>query len=253
MFLSTLWITTYNYIVQFLLLFVLFWEFFNPALADGFSMSLSDKSSQVSRTLLSILAVLNNVVVWMVSTGPLNSKSSSLCTNNLVNVTRAAIKIGIIVTFMFHCLFNRLARPMYLFLFLLSFNFTLWSAETAKTKILYVPFSFLFFFLFIILRSSHLADVWWFVSISKSQWGLCVSFSRTVSWLCIYHLFIWSNFNFLHISQGITLPTQSCLDLYSFCSNLLHSLIMRLNVSSLSPHNLHLLFSTSYLFSLWYG
>ena len=43
-----------------------------------FHWSLSDsKSPQVSRTLLSILAVLNNVVVWMVSTYPPTSKSSS--------------------------------------------------------------------------------------------------------------------------------------------------------------------------------
>ena len=39
------------------------------------------------------------------------------------------------------------------------------------------------------------------------------------AWLCIYHLFVWSNFNFLHISQWITLPTQLCLVLYSFCAN----------------------------------
>ena len=49
-------------------------------------------------------------------------------------------------------------------------------------------------------------------------------------------------FKFLHISQWITLPTQSCTVLYSFCANLLHSLIMSLMVSSLSPHSLHLLF-----------
>ena len=55
------------------------------------------------------------------------------------------------------------------------------------------------------------------------------------SGLCIYHLFIWSNLNFLYNSQWITLPKQSCLALYSFCANLLHSLII---VSSLSPHNL---------------
>ena len=60
--------------------------------------------------------------------------------------------------------------------------------------------------------------------------------------LCIYHLFVWSNFNFLHNSQWITLPTQLCLVLLSFCDNLLHSLIMWLIVSSLSPHKLHLLF-----------
>ena len=59
-------------------------EFFTPALADGFFLywSLSEnKYPQVSRTLLSILADLNNAVVWMVSTCPLTSKSSSPLTN----------------------------------------------------------------------------------------------------------------------------------------------------------------------------
>ena len=46
----------------------------------------------------------------------------------------------------------------------------------------------------------------------------------------------------MHISQWNTLPTQSCLALYSFCTNLLHLLIMWLMVSSLSPYNLHALF-----------
>ena len=62
------------------------------------------------------------------------------------------------------------------------------------------------------------------------------------SLLYIYHLFVWSNLNFLHNTQWITFPTQSCLVLYSFCANLQHSLIMWLFVSSLSSHNLHLLF-----------
>ena len=81
--------------------------------------SLSDnKSLQVSPTLLSILANLNNAVVWMVSIRPVISKYSSPCTNNpLVTVPRAPITIGIIVTFMFHSLFNSLARSRYLSLF----------------------------------------------------------------------------------------------------------------------------------------
>ena len=42
-----------------------------------FQWSLSDhKSTQVSRTLLSNLAVLNNAEIWMVSTRPPTSKSS---------------------------------------------------------------------------------------------------------------------------------------------------------------------------------
>ena len=64
-----------------------------------FHWSLGDsKSPQVSRTLLSILAVLNNVVVWMVSSRPPTSKSSTPFSNPLVTVSNAPIKIGIIVT-----------------------------------------------------------------------------------------------------------------------------------------------------------
>ena len=64
-----------------------------------FHLSLSDsKSPQVSRTLLSILAVLNNAVVWVVSTRPSTSKSSSPFSNPLVTVPNAPITIGIIVT-----------------------------------------------------------------------------------------------------------------------------------------------------------
>ena len=96
--------------------------------------------------------------------------------------------------------------------------------------------------LLIIIRSGLLDEIMWSVCMSKSHRILCVSFSRTGAGLCIYHLFVWSNLNFLHISQWITLPTQSCLVLYSFCANLLHSLIMWLIVSSLSQHSLHLLF-----------
>ena len=92
------------------------------------------------------------------------------------------------------------------------------------------------------MRSGLLDGIRWSVCMLKSHRSLCESFSRTDAGLCIYHLFVWSNWNFLHISQWITLPTQSYLALYSFCANLLHSLIMWLIVSSLSPHSLHLLF-----------
>ena len=50
------------------------------------------------------------------------------------------------------------------------------------------------------------------------------------SGLSIYNLFLWSNLNFLHNSKWITFPTQSCLVLYSFCVNLIHSLIVWLIV-----------------------
>ena len=67
-----------------------------------FHWSLSDsKFPQVTRTLLSILADLNNAVVWIVSTRPVTSKSSGPCTNPLMTVQRASITIGIILTFTF--------------------------------------------------------------------------------------------------------------------------------------------------------
>ena len=122
-----------------------------------FHWRLSDcKSPQVSRTLLSILAVFNNAVFWMVSTRPPTSKSSRPFNNPLVLVPKAPITIGIIVTFMFHSFFNSLARSRYLSLFSHSFSFILWSAGTAKSTILQISF---FFFFLIIIRSSLLAEI----------------------------------------------------------------------------------------------
>ena len=90
-----------------------------------FYWSLNDsKSSQVSRTLLSFLAHLNNVVVWMVSTRPVISKSSSSFNNPLVTVPRAPITTGINIPFMFHSFFNSRARSRYLSFLSLSFDFT---------------------------------------------------------------------------------------------------------------------------------
>ena len=119
------------------------WCFSHQRQLMVFHWSLSDsKFPQVYRTLLSIMAVLNNVVVWMVSTRPPTSKSSSPFSNPLVIVPNAPITIGIIVTFMFHSFFNSLARSRYLSFFSHSFSFILWSAGTAKAT------SSLFFFFF---------------------------------------------------------------------------------------------------------
>ena len=83
-----------------------------------FHWRLSDsKSPQVSRTLLSILAVFNNAIVWMVSTRLPTSKSYRPFNNPLVTVPKSPITIGIIVTFMHHSFFNSLAKSRYLSFF----------------------------------------------------------------------------------------------------------------------------------------
>ena len=132
-----------------------------------FHWSLNDsKSPQVSWTRLSILAVLNNAVVWTVSTRPPTSKSSSPFNSPLVTVPKAPIMIGIIVTFIFHSFFNSQARSWHLSFFSLSFSFILWSAGTAKSTILKV----LFIFYFITIRSGLQAESRWSVWMSKSHY-----------------------------------------------------------------------------------
>ena len=119
--------------------------------------SLDDsKSPQISRILLSILANLNNAVVWMVSTWPLISKSSSPCTNPLVTEPSALTTISITVTFIFYNFFKTLARSTYLSFFLFSFNFTRIVSQVSK-----VHNSVNSLFLLIITRSGHLTEISW--------------------------------------------------------------------------------------------
>ena len=161
---------------------------------------------------------------------------------------RVPITIGITVTFIFLSFFQFPGKFGGTYPF--SFLSILLSGQPRQQSLQFCKFSF---FCWVIIRSGRLGEIRWSVCMSKSLWSLCVSFSRTDSGLCIYHLFVWSYFNFLHNSQRITLPTQLCLVLHSFCANLLLSLIMWLIVSSLSPHNQHLLFSCvlSILVLIW--
>ena len=129
-----------------------------------FHWSLSEsKSPQVSRTLLSILAVLNNAVVWMVSTRPPTTKSSSPFSKHACSTV----------------FFNSLARSRYLSFFLHSFSFILWSAGTAKSTILQV-----LFFLLIIIRSGLLAGIRGSVCLLKPHRSLLLLllFLASVSW-----------------------------------------------------------------------
>ena len=137
-----------------------------------FHGSFSDsKSPQVSKTLLTILAVLNNVVVSFVSTRPPNSNSSRTFNNPLVTVPKAPITTGIIVTFMFHSFFNSLARSKD-YPFSISFSFILWSARTEKSTILLI----IFFFLLNVIRSGLLAEIRGSTFMSKSLRSFCVIF-----------------------------------------------------------------------------
>ena len=60
---------------------------------------------------------------------------------------------------------------------------------------------------------------------SKSQIISNVSFFWTVSFLCMYHLILWSNFNFLHCFQWITFTGKLWLVLPYFYASYLQSVI----------------------------
>ena len=91
------------------------------------------------------------------------------------------------------------------------------------------------FLLLIITTSGRPREISRSDCISKSLFG-------RDTLLCMYHLFVWSNFNSWHSFSWITLPTLSFLVLFSVCASFLYLLVMWLIVSSLSLHNLQLLF-----------
>ena len=108
-------------------------------------------------------------------------------------------------------------------------------------------------FLLLVNRSGCLAEIRRSVCISNSQTILCVSFYRTDSGLCIYDLFVSLNLTFCSISNGSPSPTIRFKSYALFVIIYLHSLIIWLIVSSLSSHNLHLLFYCVFLVFLSYS
>ena len=123
--------------------------------------SLSDnKSPQVSRTFLSMVAPLNNGIVWMVLIVLFFSKFSSSFIIPLRIVLRAPITISITVTFMFHSFFSCLPKFWYLsrfFLFLRFYSLVSWNNRirySVGSFLFFLFFSFFFFFWLPLGRSS---------------------------------------------------------------------------------------------------
>ena len=139
---------------------------FNTCIKMILYWSLSDSNShQVSRTLLSIRVVLNNVVVWKVSTRPPISKSPMPFYNPLVTVSNAPITIGIIVTFLFHFFFlipSMVQELIFLFTF-----FQFYSVGSQDSKVDNFASSLFFFLFLIIIRSGLQTEIWWSVWMSK--------------------------------------------------------------------------------------
>ena len=144
-----------------------------------FHWSLSDRNLLKS---LSILADLKDARVWMFSTHPLISKSSSPFINLLVTVLRAPVTICINITFMFQGFFQyrwKVKVFALLFIFIQFYSMVNWDKKVHN-------FASSLFLLLIIMRSGCLTKIRWPVWDSKSQRCLCVSFSRTAIRLSIW-------------------------------------------------------------------
>ena len=156
------WYRQHFIIIIIIIIIIPFRDFHQPELADSLSLKFE----------------------WQQSPSSLQD-SSQYFINPLVTVPRAPIMIGINVTFKFHSFFSSLVRSRYLSFFSLSFNFTLWSAGTAKSTILQILF--FCWLLLVLVVWPGLSDpfVW-----QNPRGVLCVSFSRTEFGLCTYHVFI---------------------------------------------------------------
>ena len=174
--------------------------FFASELADDFSLKF-ERQQISSRTPLSTLADLTNVVVWMVLTCLIISKSSSPLTQPLGIFPSTSTTIVITVSFIS---LSSLARSRYLSLFYFSFIFSQWSAMTTKSIIRK---------LLTIKRSSGLGEIRRSVCIAKSQRSSCLSFYKTDSEMCLYHMLVWPfflQFSVDYLAHRVV---------YSFCAN----------------------------------
>ena len=116
-----------------IIMIILFFENFHTT--SVFHWSLSDiKSSQVSRTFLTISTDLNNTAVWLVPNRPPGSNSCRLLSKPLGTAPGASITNSITVILWFHSFLSWLSRSKYLFAFLLNLIFTMWSTESAKSS-----------------------------------------------------------------------------------------------------------------------
>ena len=122
----------------------------------------------------------------MVSTRTLISKYSTLCKNHLVIILSEQIKFRVTVALIFHsCSVLKQKFGTYL-----SFSFLSVLLTGRQISLL----------LLVIIWSGRLAEIRWSVCISISKRRFCILFSSRYSWLCIYHLFVWSIVKILHNS-----------------------------------------------------
>ena len=128
------------------------------------------KFLQVSKTLLCILVNINNLVVWIVSTCPLISKSSSPFINPLLTGPRAPITICITVTFVFHGIFSLFTCNVLVLISLFTF-FQFYFVVSQNGKVHYLESSLFFWLSQGLVVWSRLDDLF----VSQNPREICAS------------------------------------------------------------------------------
>ena len=175
---------------------------------------------------------LSNAIVWMVSARLSISNSTSSFTKSLGVISSAPITTSIMFySFLKFCSKIKVLGSLFVFL-------PFQSELHRNGKVHYSAGSLLFYlihlFSLIITRSALLAGIWWSVCFSKTR-ELCVPL------VCVYTICSYGHILILDTIPSIS-PYPPSRVLYSFCASLFYPLIVWLIVSSLSLHNLHLLF-----------
>ena len=162
-----------------------------------FNWGLSDsKSPLVFRTFLSILADLNNAVVWMVSAGSLISNSSSFLTKTQGIVPSAPITIGVTVTFIFHGFFFLVLRQNLSICLFFRFLWFSISGRAGRQSPLFDWFSFSYLLSLGLVFQPGLGDLF----VSQNPREFCGSHSLGEIPVCTYT--IWQYGYYYYYSQS---------------------------------------------------
>ena len=204
------------------------------AIANGQRSFVSFLLLQLSNTFLRILAVPNKALFCNSLILIVTPSFSSHASNLLLTTPSAPTTTGTTSRCLIpHSLPISLIRSWYFSIFSPSFSYTLWSQGEAMSTMIALLFSFS-----TTTMSGLLASITWSHWMVISHKILHFSFSTTPSGWCSYH-FSPLLMSYLQQSfQWTNLAILSCLLLYSFCANILHSLRMWFIVS---PFWLHIL------------
>ena len=177
------------------------------------------KSSQISRTLLSILANFRCAAVWIVSILPLISSSPRRFSRLFGTISRASTTIGITVTFMFYSFFVSLAMSRGLLSFSPSFSFTLWFIRMTN----YTKWKFLLFLLIGLIFWPGLGEPLLYRSLRESYGfhfpGPLLVFAATIwiSFYCFVVLLLEIQFFSLNFPFITICPVGCGCKIHQFC------------------------------------